>query len=231
MNRKLLLILSAILCGLSSCGLNVATQEEEDMASGRIYALEKGVVTYNNGIVLTFCDYGHKQRLDYIYCDSVHFLSINRDSYVVNTDKNVYYQIPNASYFTGMAEREDYLHLDAKYKEDTITFAGVTCRLFTNRTAKTEEASYRRIRMYDNKKTPSTLDLSTNKAFHNLYAQTITTDIETYWNMSVDAIFALANTDIYNYYPTAYLDAVWEISWWILWATRFDEYSVEETWL
>lgn len=230
MNRKLLLLLPMFVFGLTSCGFNEATQEEDEMAAGKIYAIEQGVVTYNNGLILTFCDYGHKQRLDYIYCDSVHLLCINRASYVVNTNHSVYYQTPHASYFNGMAERENYLHLNAKYKEDTITFAGLTCRLFTNRTAKTEEASYKRIRMYDNKKSPSVFDMGTNKAFHNLYALSFNTDIEAYWNLSADDIFAQANTDIYNYYMAAYIAAVWEDSWWILWSTRFDENS-KEAWL
>lgn len=115
-------------------GIGEITAEANEIASGKVFTVEKGEVTYNDGSVVTFKDYGKIWQLK-----DGNELTIFKEGvlYTIDLDTNTGYRTDYADSYSGcpfifwekLYEYGDKLGGDVRKSTETI--AGKKCTVFT----------------------------------------------------------------------------------------------------
>ena len=115
-------------------GVQEVSKEAEEIASGKVFTVEKGVVTYNDGTILTFKDFGKVWK---VQTEGALTIANEDDYYVIDLETNTGYRTENYEGFSGcpfifwekLYEFGD--GLGAEIKKSKATIAGKKCSVFT----------------------------------------------------------------------------------------------------
>lgn len=154
-----ILTVGFMLLGISSCsiiggvltGLEEINDEAEEIASGKVFTVAKGSVTYNDGTVLTFKEYGKVWKSE---TETEIFIVNDGICYTIDVETGTGYSIDYTEGFTGCP----YIFweklykfgdaLGAEIKESKATIAGKKCTVFKADDG-TEVAGWERILFKD----------------------------------------------------------------------------------
>lgn len=143
--KKIIVPFAAVIymAAISSCnilggvlsGIEEINNEAEEIASGKVFTVDKGVVTYNDGITFTFKDHGKTWKTE------------DEDEITIVIDDKLYFieKETSSGYFYDYSEGYSgcpYIFWEnlykfgdrwgAEIKEGKATIAGKKCTVFTN---------------------------------------------------------------------------------------------------
>lgn len=149
MTRKILLPILTIVVAvvMQSCGLGIANalqksiDESNEILEGKVFQTKCGKVTYNDGVIFTFDEYGKKQRIE----DETSIIIYQNDESQITIDKTSSEKIAYKQNYSGYGFSTAYCFLeesiragesvdqytDENIKESTETIAGKKCVVFT----------------------------------------------------------------------------------------------------